>query len=72
MQAVQWQLTSALENDLRVIEYICLLLKIRGEVITNNAEKAQVLNAFFASVFTSTVGTQTLRTEIQIDVNADP
>ena len=39
-------------------ENIGLLLNRRGDVITNNAEKAEVLNTFFTSVFISTVGPQ--------------
>ncbi|XP_054041700.1 phosphatidylinositol 4-phosphate 5-kinase type-1 beta isoform X3 [Rissa tridactyla] len=35
-------------------------------------EKAEVLNTFFTSVFTSTVGPQALGTEFQTDANTDP
>ncbi|GAB0179274.1 mitochondrial enolase superfamily member 1 [Grus japonensis] len=47
-------------------------LNRRGELVTNNAEKAEVLNTFFTSVFTSTVGPQALGTKIQVDANTDP
>lgn len=42
------------------------LLNKRGELITNNAEKAEILNTFFASV---SVGPQTLGPKIQDDTN---
>ncbi|KAK4828724.1 hypothetical protein QYF61_000715 [Mycteria americana] len=48
------------------------LLNKKGELVTNNAEKAEVLNTFFTFVFTSTAGPQTLGTKIQIDANTDP
>ncbi|GAB0209387.1 mitochondrial enolase superfamily member 1 [Grus japonensis] len=48
------------------------LLNRRGELVTGNAEKAEVLNTFFTSVFTSTVGPQALGTKIQVDANTDP
>ncbi|KAK4832290.1 hypothetical protein QYF61_021689 [Mycteria americana] len=44
----------------------------RGELVTNNTEKAEVLNTFFTSAFTSTVGPQALGTKIQVDANTDP
>ena len=47
-------------------------LNWRGELVTNNAEKGEVLNTFFTSVFTSTVGAQALGTKIQVDANTDP
>ncbi|GAB0185825.1 mitochondrial enolase superfamily member 1 [Grus japonensis] len=45
------------------------LLNRRGELVTNNAEKAEVLNTFFIFVFTSTVGPQVLGTKIQVVAN---
>lgn len=48
---------------------IGLLINSRGEVFTNNAEKAEVLNTSFTSIFTSTVWPQALGTEIQVDAN---
>ena len=53
-------------------ENIGPLLNGKGESITNDAEKAEVLNTFFTSVFTSTVGSQTLGTKLPIDPNTDP
>ncbi|KAM6036240.1 uncharacterized protein LJ206_001286 [Theristicus caerulescens] len=53
-------------------ENIGPLLNSRGESVTNNAEKAEVLNTFFTSVFTNTVGSQALGTKIQFDRNTDP
>ncbi|KAK4827027.1 hypothetical protein QYF61_013161 [Mycteria americana] len=49
-----------------------LLLNRSAELVTNNAEKAEVLTTFFTSVFTSTVGPQALGTEIPVDANTDP
>lgn len=48
-----------------------LLLTRRGESITNNTEKEEVLSAFFTSVFTSTVGVHALGTKIQVDANTN-
>ncbi|GAB0181361.1 mitochondrial enolase superfamily member 1 [Grus japonensis] len=58
-------------NKHRQKDNIGLLLKKRGELVTNNAEKADILNTFFTSVFTSTVGPQALGTKIQVDANMD-
>ncbi|GAB0205471.1 cAMP-dependent protein kinase inhibitor alpha [Grus japonensis] len=44
------------------------LLNRRGELVTNNAEKAEVLNIFFT---TSTVRPQALGTKIQVDADTD-
>lgn len=37
--------------------------------VTNNAEKKEVPNTFFMSVFTTTVGPQTLGANIRFDAN---
>ncbi|KAK4823483.1 hypothetical protein QYF61_002547 [Mycteria americana] len=59
-------------NKQKQKENIGPLLNKRGESVTNNAEMAEVLNTFFTSVFTSTVGPQAWGTKIQIDANTDP
>ncbi|KAK4812899.1 hypothetical protein QYF61_027293 [Mycteria americana] len=59
-------------NKQKQKENIGPMLNRRGELVTNNAEKAEVLNTFFTSIFTSTVGLQTLGTKIQVDANTDP
>lgn len=46
-----------------------LMLDGRGELVTNNAEKAEVLNAFFPTVFTSIAGPQPMETEIEVNAN---
>jgi len=48
------------------------LLNRRGELVAKNAEKAEVVNVLFSSVFTSAVGPQALGTKIQVDTNTDP
>ncbi|KAK4824361.1 LOW QUALITY PROTEIN: hypothetical protein QYF61_014021 [Mycteria americana] len=53
-------------------ENIGPLLNRRGELVTNNAEKAEVLNTFFTSGFMSAVGPQALGKKIQVDANTDP
>ena len=58
-------------NKQKQKENIGPLLNRRGELITNNAEKAEVLNTFFTSVFTSTVGPQALGIKIQVNANTD-
>jgi len=45
-------------NKQKQKENIDPLLNRRGELVTNNAEKAQVLNIFFTAVFTNSVGPQ--------------
>lgn len=50
-------------------ENIGPLLNRRGESVTSNTEKEEVLNAFFMSVFTSTVGAHALGTKTQVDTN---
>ncbi|GAB0181915.1 mitochondrial enolase superfamily member 1 [Grus japonensis] len=47
------------------------LLNRRGELVTNNTEKAELLNIFFTSIFTSTVGPQALGTKLQVDANTE-
>ncbi|GAB0206598.1 mitochondrial enolase superfamily member 1 [Grus japonensis] len=58
-------------NKQKQKENIGPLLNRRDELVTNSAEKAEVLNTFFTSVFTSTVGPQALGTKIQVDANMD-
>ena len=53
-------------------ENIDPLLNRRGELVTNNTKKAEGLNTFFTSVFTSTVGPQASGTKTQVDANTDP
>ena len=48
------------------------MLNGKGESITNDAEKAEVLNTFFTSVFISTVGYQALGMKLPVDPNTDP
>ena len=59
-------------NKQKQKENIGPLLNRRGELVTHNAEKAEVLNTFFTSAFTSTVGLQALGTKMQVDANTDP
>ena len=59
-------------NKQKQKEIIGPLLNRRGELVTHNAEKAEVLNTFFTSAFTSTVGLQALGTKMQVDANTDP
>lgn len=40
--------------------------------VTNNAEKTEVLNTFFMSIFTTTVGPQALGANTLFDANAWP
>lgn len=61
--------TNLLKDKQKQKENIGLLLNRRGELVTNNAEEAEVLNPFFTSVFTSIVGPQALGTKIQVDAN---
>lgn len=51
------------------------LLNKRGELVANDAERAEVLNTFFPSVITSTVKPQAMGIKIikiQVDANTDP
>jgi len=59
-------------NEQKQKENIGPQLNRRGELVTDNAEKAEILNTFFTSVFTSTVGPQALGSKIQVDANTDP
>ncbi|GAB0204370.1 hypothetical protein GRJ2_002902600 [Grus japonensis] len=61
-----------INNKQKQKENIGPLLNRRGELVTNNAEKAEVLNISFTSVSTSTVGPPALGTKIQVDANTDP
>ncbi|KAK4827691.1 hypothetical protein QYF61_020825 [Mycteria americana] len=61
-----------INNKQKQKENIGLLLNRRGELVTNKAEEAEILDTFFTSDFTSTVGPQTLGTKLQVDANADP
>jgi len=58
-------------NKQKLKEDIGRLLNRRGEFVANCAEKAEVLNTFFTSVFTSTVGPQALGAKTQVDANTD-
>ncbi|KAJ7404795.1 hypothetical protein WISP_143554 [Willisornis vidua] len=44
----------------------------RGEFLTNNTEKTEVLNKFFTSVFSSNVGSLAFGTEIWVDATTNP
>jgi len=59
-------------NNIRNKENIGSLLNMRGDLITKNAKKAEVLNTFLTSVFTRTVGPQILGTKIRIYANTNP
>jgi len=61
-----------INNNQKQNENIGLLLNRRGELVTNNTEKAEVLNTSFTSVFTCTVGFQAFEMKIQVDANTDP
>ena len=50
-------------------EIIGPLLNRKGESITNDAEKAEVLNTFFTSVFTNTIRSQALGMKFPVDPN---
>lgn len=53
-------------------ENIGLLLNRKDEFVTNNGDKAQVLNSFFTSVITNSVGPQALETKSQVNANTEP
>ena len=53
-------------------ENIGPLLNRRDELVTNTTENAEVLNTFFTSVFTSTVGPQGMGTKTRVYANIDP
>lgn len=57
------------ESKWKQKENIGPLLYGRGELVTNNAEKAEVLDTSFTSVLTNTVGLQALGTKFQVDAN---
>jgi len=59
-------------NKRKQNETVIRLLNRRGELVTNNAEKAEVLNTSFTSVFTSTFGPHVLGEKIQADDNREP
>jgi len=60
-----------INNKQKQEENIGPLLNRRGEFVTNNAEKAEILHTFFTFVFTSTVEPQALGTIIRVDANTD-
>lgn len=59
------------ESKWKQKENVGPLLYGRGELVTNDAEKAEVLDPSFTSVFTNTVGPQALGTKFQVDANTD-
>jgi len=59
-------------NKQKQKENVIPVLKRRGELVANKAEKAEVINTSFTSVFTSAVGPQVLGAKIQVDANRGP
>lgn len=51
---------------------IDLLLNRKDELVTKNTGKVQVLNSFFTSVFTNSVGPQALETKSKVNANTEP
>lgn len=60
-----------LKQQTEMEENIDLLLNRRCELTTNNAEKCEILNTSFTSVFASTVGSQKLGRIFWVDANTD-
>ncbi|GAB0204449.1 hypothetical protein GRJ2_002910500 [Grus japonensis] len=59
-------------NKQKEKENVGLLLNRRGEIVSKNAEKAEVLNISFTCVSTSPVGPLALGPKVQVDANTDP
>lgn len=59
-------------NKWKQKENIGLLSNRRGELVTNNIGKAEILNTFFTPVFTSTAGPQALGAKVQAEASIDP
>lgn len=59
------------ESKWKQKENVGPLLYGRGELVANDAEKAEVLDPSFTSVFTNTVGPQASGTKLQVDANTD-
>lgn len=58
-------------NKQKYKKNIGLLLSRRCELVINNAEKSEILNTTFTSVFASTVGSRTLGRIFWVDANTD-
>lgn len=73
------ELTRDVKNYMKKVLWLCkqqpetewnnigLLLNRRDELVSNNDEKAELLNTSFTSIFTSTVGFQALGRKVQAD-----